>query len=371
MNTITNTRLLSEKSNVGQTRIDQVDMNTDLQVGEAILSIDTFALTANNITYAGFGDAMRYWEFFPTQVEGWGHMPVWGFATVYQSNAEGIEVGDRYYGYYPIANFLKIKAERITANGFKEVSPHRLELPFTYNTYIRVPRPAKLTPELEDADMLMRPLFYTSYMLADFLEDNDFFGAEQLIFSSASSKTAYGTVYSLRQFERQPRFIGITSGRNQEFVDSCKLYDQSVTYEALNSVATDKPTLYVDFSGSNSLRSQIHQHFGEQLVYDCYAGSATNTDYFNNEEKLSPEPVPYFAPIQIRKRLQDWGKDELNRRYEATHAKFIAELIDPKSGWMTLTPGYGFGDAARITRTLFMTGDQPHLGRVVRMDMHL
>ena len=31
--------------------------------GEALLAVDAFGLTANNITYAMFGDAMSYWNF--------------------------------------------------------------------------------------------------------------------------------------------------------------------------------------------------------------------------------------------------------------------------------------------------------------------
>ena len=45
---------------------------------------------------------------------------------------------------------------------------------------------------------MYRPLFFTSFMLADQLEDNDWFGAEVLVLSSASSKTAYGTAFLLR-----------------------------------------------------------------------------------------------------------------------------------------------------------------------------
>ena len=33
--------------------------------GEALLRVESFGLTANNITYAVFGDAMNYWDFFP------------------------------------------------------------------------------------------------------------------------------------------------------------------------------------------------------------------------------------------------------------------------------------------------------------------
>jgi Protein of unknown function (DUF2855) len=49
--------------------------------GQALLRVDAFGLTTNNITYAMFGEAMFYWSFFPA-VDGWGRVPVWGFAEV-------------------------------------------------------------------------------------------------------------------------------------------------------------------------------------------------------------------------------------------------------------------------------------------------
>ena len=61
--------------------------------GEARLSIERFALTANNITYAAFGEAMKYWQFFPAPDPAWGCLPVWGFAVVTESRAEGVPVG--------------------------------------------------------------------------------------------------------------------------------------------------------------------------------------------------------------------------------------------------------------------------------------
>jgi len=48
--------------------------------------------------------------------------------------------------------------------------------------------------------------------------------------------------------------------------------------------------------------------------------------------------------------------EALNRRYENIQAQFLAELIDPVTEWLKLTPIYGSGDAARVTRTLYMTG---------------
>ena len=39
---------------------------------EVLLRVEVFALTSNNVTYAVFGDAMRYWAFFPASADGWG-----------------------------------------------------------------------------------------------------------------------------------------------------------------------------------------------------------------------------------------------------------------------------------------------------------
>ena len=59
--------------------------------GEARLRIDAFALTSNNVTYAAFGEAMKYWQFFPCGDAAWGCIPVWGFAEVVESRAAGVE----------------------------------------------------------------------------------------------------------------------------------------------------------------------------------------------------------------------------------------------------------------------------------------
>src|SRR5690242_13818907 len=69
-----------------------------LAPGRVLLAIDAFALTANNVTYAVFGDAMRYWQFFPAHDE-WGRIPVWGFADVVRSAHDDVPVGERVYGY--------------------------------------------------------------------------------------------------------------------------------------------------------------------------------------------------------------------------------------------------------------------------------
>ena len=75
--------------------------------GQALLRVDCFGLTANNVTYGVMGEAMSYWDFFPA-ADGWGRMPVWGFAEVERSEADGVAAGTRVYGYLPPSSHLLV-----------------------------------------------------------------------------------------------------------------------------------------------------------------------------------------------------------------------------------------------------------------------
>ena len=58
--------------------------------GEVRLRVESFSVTANNVTYAVAGDAFGYWNFF--QGEGdWGVVPMWGHAVVEQSRHDEIK----------------------------------------------------------------------------------------------------------------------------------------------------------------------------------------------------------------------------------------------------------------------------------------
>ena len=72
------------RSDLTETEIVPLTLN-DPAPGKAILKIDGFSLTANNITYAVAPDAVGYWNFFPVEKDGWGQVPVWGFADVVAS----------------------------------------------------------------------------------------------------------------------------------------------------------------------------------------------------------------------------------------------------------------------------------------------
>ena len=176
-----------------------------------------------------------------------------------------------------------------------------------------------------ECSLLLQPLIITSFFGADFLQDNDFFGAKQLVFSSASSKTAYGTGFCLKQ-AKGVELIGLTSARNLAFTEGLGRYQRVVTYEELIKLDANTPTVYIDFAGDTSLRERIHRHFGEALKYDRVAGSAQNTDphHLRVPGLPGPEPTLCFGPVQIAKRNKEWNYDEVNRRFGEAQREFVA-----------------------------------------------
>lgn len=367
MNAINVTRLLTRKSALGESRIDHVRMALPLAEDEVVLKLDRVAITTNNITYAAFGDAMQYWQFFPTGEDDWGHMPVWGFADVVLSNAEGVEVGERFYGYFPIASHLRMKAARVSKRGFYDASAHRLSLTSAYNQYMRCSNDSAYRKADENFQMILRPLFITSFMCADFLQDNGFFGAERIVVSSASSKTAYGTAFCL-QGKYDIGLVGLTSARNREFVQGLGCYDSTVTYDELTSLDTGCRTLYLDFSGDEGLRAAVHRHFGPSLVYDCFAGSTQNTGFLRDTGLPGPKPQFYFAPVQIRKRNADWGHDVVNQRFNEAQLAFIRRVSDPGHTWMELAEHHGYSSGCELIADMYAGRIDPLKGHVLVAD---
>ena len=181
------TTLLVRQDQLATTRL-QTTEDTALADGQVRVRVDQFALTANNITYAAMGDLLNYWQFFPTGEPGWGIVPVWGFGTVVQSLHPAIAVGERLYGYWPLASQAVLSPQRASPTGFSDGAAHRASLHAVYNHYVRVGADPFYQPDTEDVQALLRPLFITSWLIDDFLADQQFFGARRMVLSSASSK---------------------------------------------------------------------------------------------------------------------------------------------------------------------------------------
>ena len=327
-----------------------------LPEGQVRVAIHCFALTSNNITYAAFGDAMNYWQFFPVLANGaqWGRIPVWGFGSVVESRHTDVPVGERLYGYFPMSNTVDLTPARVSPISFVDAAPHRAELHPVYNQYTRTATDPFYTADTEDIQALLRPLFITSWLIDDFLADNDFFGATAdphvkgiMLLSSASSKTAYGTAFCLsrRRTEDRARVIGMTSAGNLEFCRSMHCYDEVLDYSTLASLDRRLPTVFVDFAGNAALRRQIHEHFGDALRYSCSVGATHWEERGHGHDLPGPRPALFFAPAQMAKRSgpppEGWGPGGLDQHIGAAWQAFMVPVNDPHQPWLRVRTGQG------------------------------
>ena len=225
-----------------------------LPEGALLLKVDRFAFTANNITYAVLGDELKYWELFPAP-EGFGNIPVWGFGEVVASRHPDIAIGERLFGYFPMATHLMIEAADVSKRGLRDAAAHRQNVAPVYNAYARVSGDPAYAGRQGDYQALLRPLFMLSFLVDDFLSENEFYGARRVMLSSASSKTAFGLAHLLH-IRKDIQVIGLTSSSNVGFVKSLGCYDEIVTYDDVTSLPADIPVAFVDMAGNSALREQ-------------------------------------------------------------------------------------------------------------------
>ncbi|MEM9310602.1 MAG: DUF2855 family protein, partial [Pseudomonadota bacterium] len=163
--------------------------------GAVRLKVESFSVTANNITYAVVGDGFMYWDFFPPKAnapEGLGIVPMWGHAVVIESNSDAIAVGERVYGYLPMGTHLDVVPGKVHPGGFTDMTDYRQPMSPVYNTYTRLAADPEHDPAREAERMIYGPLFKTGFIIEYFMRGNDWFGAGQVVMTSASSKTSLG-----------------------------------------------------------------------------------------------------------------------------------------------------------------------------------
>lgn len=349
------------KDELSRTRVAQRAAPV-LQKGEILVKIDRFALTANNVTYGVVGERIGYWKFFPAP-DGWGIIPVWGFGDVVESAHPDIAPGERLYGYFPMASHLVMRADKIRPERLIDGAAHRAELPPVYNSYARVNAEAQYDRGLEDARMLLFPLYATSFCLHDFLVDNAWFGAAQIVIASASSKTAIGLGYALMGGAGAPKSIGLTSKRNAEKVRALKLYQQVVPYDDLKAIDRSKPTVIVDMSGDGKVLAALHLHLGDNMKYTSNVGVTHYEAAGMSEGFIKERSAMFFAPGHIQKRASDWGPGV----FEKKAFEFWKDGALKSRSWLTIERRKGFGAIDSAWKEVLGGAAPPEKGVVVEM----
>lgn len=361
--TMSDWHFLVDRDDFRTTRVVEF-VPASLDDGEVRLRVDAFGFTANNITYAAAGDMIGYWTFFPAPDCGddvtWGRVPVWGFADVVESRCDGVSEGERLFGYLPMSTELVIVPTHVSTGSLTDGAAHRAALPRVYNNYERCSAAPGYRADLESEQMLYRPLFVTSFLIDDFLADNEFFGASTVVLASASSKTAFGTAHLLSGREGVT-VVGLTSPGNVKFVEGLGCYDRVVTYDDIASLPSG-PTAFVDMSGNAKVVRAVHQHYGDDLRHSAIVGI---THWESRSGSVDPMPGPaqtmFFAPSQIDKRREQWGPGVIEAKLDAAWGPFTERV----TGWIEIQHGTGVDAVGDVYVELLENRTRPDTAHVL------
>ena len=348
------------RSNLRDTRIRDWQP-AELAPGHVRLAVERFAFTANNISYAVAGDMLDYWGFFPANAP-WGRIPTMGLGTVVESANPEIATGGRYFGFYPMATEHVLEA-RAKSTGFADIGVHRTHHAAAYTSFIDVGNDPSFPDDRLDEALLLRGLFMTSFLVDDFLADNQFFGAEQTLVTSASSKTSVALAHCLAI--RGHHSVGVTSAPNRGFVEQLGLYDEVILYDDIETLVAAVPSAVVDMAGDARVRARIHGHFDGTLTHSCQVGATHWEERDTDDGAALPGPAPtfFFAPTQMAKRNDDWGPGEFNTRV----GEALDVFLEGAPTWLTVERSAGPEAVERVYRDALEGRTSPDTGQILSM----
>ena len=337
-----------KRASFGESRLSPI-INGDLSDGQIRLRIDSFAVTANNVSYAGTGDMLGYWDFFPADDDPrtWGRVPAMGWAEIVESRVADLPVGGRYYGWFPMASSVTFTASA-TDDGFRDDGAHRQAHAPIYRAYLSttVDPWYDPSPDGEDRHAVLRVLFLTGFLADEFFADcggttgDAYFGAQQVVVLSASSKTAIG--FAQRAAKRDGlRVVGLTSVGNVEFVRSLGFYDSVLTYDEIGALA-GVDSVIIDMAGNPTVLAAVHAQLDDHVQYSMMVGKSHHDALPPADAAAMSGPAPqfFFAPMDVERRIAAWGAE----RYRTLTTAAIVEFIEGSRAWLTIERRTGAPD---------------------------
>ncbi len=334
-----------------------------LAAGQALLRIDQFAITSNNVTYGAIGEAFGYYDFFPAGAEGQGIVPVWGHATVADAGDTDLRAGERVYGYLPMATHLVVEPVRTSAGGFTDGAAHRQARAVVYNQYRRLDGDPGHVAGGEDIRAIFEPLFLTSFLIDAFFRRESWHGANRLIVTSASSKTALALAHVARASSPGIERVGLTSAKNIGFVERTGLYDRVLGYDELDELGSGA-AVSVDFAGNGATLAALHAAVGDDLKYSCLVGVTDwqNRGGFGARDIVGPKPILFFAPDHVATTIAELGakgfQTGIAERWRAfagdaaelVKIEAVAGLANAIPAWLAAVEGRTRPDAGVVVR---------------------
>lgn len=317
------------RSDLASTQIGRSDSPV-LQAGEVRVRVEKIGLSSNNISYAATGDALGYWAHFSKDPD-WGSVPVWGFAAVTESQHESISVGERIFGFLPMASEAIFSPTNVTEVCFTDASNQRAALHPWYTRLYRCASDPVFSEENLDVQPTMWALFMTGWMMADELNGN----VDTVVVSSASSKTALSLGWALKQLGLHS--IGLTSKDNRDFVSGLGVYSEVVTYDQIDTMPADYRTAYVDIAGNAKVTSDAHVRLGESLSDSVLIGSTHRAPSAEPLPMPGPAPRFFFIPDVAEQKAQALSFE----RYHGDFAAAWKEFATWSAGWLEFERGNG------------------------------
>jgi len=323
-----------------------------LRPGQVRLAVERLGITTLTATYALFGDSpMRFFDVFPAP-EGFGRVPVWGFARVVESRAAGVAAGGRFFGYLPMSTHHTVTPEAVPG-GFVDTAQQAVPHDW-YRTYESA---GTEVDELDDRRALLHPLFPCSFTLAEIIGTQD---VKTVLVSSASCKTAIGLAHLLAG-QDGISVTGVTSREHKGFTDDLKCYDTVLCYDELGTAAEPNPAVFVDFTNSADRIRAVYRHTGPQLTGTILVGFTHPSTSFAPPEVGDPQPQQYFTPVVEQQLMAEVGAQTYRRRYRAAELEFLAGT----RSWLAVQRASGPDAIAQAFRTVLAGQQQPAAGAVL------
>ncbi len=350
---------LVDRADLRRTMVRSTAVTCD--AGEAVIAVERFALTANNITYALLGDSTNYWDFFPADGK-WGRIPVWGFGRVVSPGASALAADETLFGYLPMSTHLLMAPGKIGPLGLYDLVEHRAHLSPVYNYYARASANPAFDPAWEAEDMLLRPIFYASFLVHDFLSEGALAEAESVIVTSASSKTAIGLGHCLSAAGgRQYDIVGATSERNRAFVAGLGIFDRVHAYADLDKLDFGR-SIVVDLSGNTEMIGRLVAQLAERMILCCLVGYT----HWDKQALRAVDDRPFvrfFVPTRMRQRVQEWGRGEFDRRYETA----LRSFREFSRKWLQVSERAGADAVSDVYQLVVQNRVRPEQGYIVSL----
>lgn len=216
---------------------------------------------------------------------------------------------------------------------------------------------------------LDQPLFWTSYWMEDNLHETGYRGLQNILISSASSKTAFIVAYRIHLRRKSSKgafnakIVGLTSASNVEFTRKLGFYDEVYSYDQVAQVKSSgaaEEWLYIDVSGNQSLNADIAKSVAPKLTVSLGMTSVEGGDATNIAKGDTSEWESFFMPEWLAVRLKQVGAKGLKEMQKVAWA----QLMDDCRSWVQIDTYRGERDVLAAYLKTVKGGVSPDRGQM-------